>query len=431
MRPVTISLSPNTTKNDMRTVWKVLTSPLSWRKESILQQAAQEVTKLFPGKFAVLTSSGRQALYDILRAVNIGKGDEVIIQAFTCIAVPAPIMWVGATPIYADIKKGTYNVDVDDVRQKITSKTKAIIAQHTFGIPAAIEEVRAIAREHNIVLIEDCAHALGSIQGNQQVGTFGDVSILSFGRDKVISSVFGGAVITSNPSIMQKVLAFQKQRPFPPFYWVKQQLLHPLLFRLIIPSYFILSIGKLILVASQLFHLVSKAVADEERYGRRPVHIQYRFSPALAQLLITQIYELKGFRERRKEIVDSYTNVLREIQSSSNKSFVLPTIEAGADPVWLRFPLLVKDAKHMRNVARQTYDILLGDWYDAPLVPSNSAFDVFHYIEGSCPVAEKTAAHVVNLPTYPTMTNQQVERVITFLRDYFTHNQTVWKFENL
>ena len=120
----------------------------------------------------------------------IGEGDEVLVQAFTCVAVPNSVLWAQATPVYADID-ATLNIDPIDVEKKITNRTKAIIVQHTFGIPADMDALVALAKKHNILLIEDCAHSLGATYKGKKVGTFGDAAFFSFGRDKVVSSVFG------------------------------------------------------------------------------------------------------------------------------------------------------------------------------------------------------------------------------------------------
>ena len=135
-RPIAISLSPNTEREDVLHALKLLFLHSNWKNTNVRSRAAELLASRFPGHFITLTSSGRQALYDLLKSYSIGKGDEVILQAFTCIAVPEPIIWTGATPIYADIAKDSYSIDPKDLERKITSHTKAIIIQHTFGINA-------------------------------------------------------------------------------------------------------------------------------------------------------------------------------------------------------------------------------------------------------------------------------------------------------
>ncbi len=410
-RPIAISLSPNVHDDDVRLARHLLFVHSYWNDKGASARAAEKIAKMFPGHFVSLASSGRQALYDLLRSYDITKGDEVIIQAFTCIAVPEPIIWTGATPIYADIAEGTYSIDPEDVTKKITPRTKVIILQHTFGIPGPIQEIIAIAKEHNIIVIEDCAHALGATLDGKALGTFGDAAILSFGRDKCVSSVFGGAVLTKDKNRAHAMSSMQSSRSLPPKKWVAQQLFHVVFFSYILPIYFWHGLGKALLVGAQRLHFVSRAVAYEERLGKRPIHNQYSYSPALALLLLKQLEKFDAMNSRRREIVERYKKEL--------KGFSLPTERESTESLWLRFPLLVENAREILLDAR-SQGMLLGDWYDAPLVPGSSNFKNFSYTVGSCPKAEEAAKRIINLPTYPTLTDTQVTKVITFMNTYGT-----------
>ena len=410
-RPIAISLSPNTDNKDVARAWSVLFSRSLRENTDILSEVAHLISKKFDNRFVVLNSSGRQALYDLLRAYDIGLGDEVIIQAFTCIAVPEPILWVGAKPVYADVEQGSYSVDPQDILKKITSNTKAIIVQHTFGIPGPIEEIVSMAKEKNIIVIEDCAHAFGSTLNNKALGTFADASIISFGRDKCLSSVYGGACVVKNREQMEKLRALHNQRKQPPFMWTAQQLLHPILFSYIIPLYFTFGIGKALLVLFQKAGLLSRAVELQERSGRKPAHIEFQYSPALAQLLMLQLGKIDAMNARRKYIADRY------MQELSGSKAVLPTVPQSNQPSWLRFPILVKNQKQVMFMAREK-NILLGDWYDAVLVPKGSNLVEFRYAPDTCLSAEQLAQQVINLPTYPSLTDTQVSEIIALIKTY-------------
>ncbi|MEX1112813.1 MAG: aminotransferase class I/II-fold pyridoxal phosphate-dependent enzyme [Candidatus Andersenbacteria bacterium] len=421
-RPIAISLSPNTESDDIRQAHRVLWHPQTWKDTTIFAEVSSALSAWFGGVSVALTSSGRQALYDLLKATGIGQGDEVIIQAFTCIAVPEPILWAQATPVYADVIPYTYNLDPASVSERITEKTKAIIVQHTFGIPGPIQELQAIAREHNLLLIEDCAHALGGTYNNQPLGTFGDAAILSFGRDKALSSVFGGAVISRNQQLIHTIHKYAQDRRYPPSRWIIQQLLHPILFHILVSLYFTGGMGKVGLVLAQRLGLLSKAVATEERSGRRPDHFSYRYSPALAHLLHLQVHKLKRYTQRRRDIAQRYIDELKE-------TVTLPSVPEGGSPNWLRMPIGVKDTKKLRRLALQQ-EMMLGDWYDAPLVPSGSSLSTFKYMSGSCPNAEEAAKHVINLPTYPLLTDKQVDHVIELVKNQEASSVKAWNFEN-
>ena len=119
---------------------------------------------------------GRVALYAILKSIGIGQGDEVILPGFTCVVVPNAITYLGAKPVYIDIASVTFNIDPSKIEEKITEKTRAIIAQHTFGIPAEMDIIMEMAKKYNLYVIEDSCHAIGSKYKGKEIGTFGDAS---------------------------------------------------------------------------------------------------------------------------------------------------------------------------------------------------------------------------------------------------------------
>ena len=365
---ISASLSPNTESDDVLLALKTLFSPWTWQKG----EALSEVRRWFDDKIT-LFSSGRVALFAILKALEIGDGDEVIIQAFTCVAVPNSILWAGAKPIYADIDD-TYNIDPQDVEKKITKKSKAIILQHTFGIPADLPAISKIAKKHNILLIEDFAHSLG-------MKLSGDAAFFSFGRDKVISSVWGGGAVINSKIQMtnakRKLKEFEHSLPTPSYFWIVQQLLHPIAFSIILPLYDVI-IGKIILVLLQKLHLLSFPVYKQEKYGGKPNELFVKFPNALAILLLNQLNKLDRFNRERKEIARYYA-----------KEFSVPFYDNG---IYLRFPLEVEKKQFAIGV-------LMGNWYHNIIDPAGVDFDAVGYKRSSCPNAERVAARIINLPT--------------------------------
>lgn len=399
-RPIAISLSPNTDRADVMRAITTLASFLFHTDHDILSTVARMISKRFEGRFVILTTSGRQALYDILTVLNIGKGDEVIMQAFTCIAVAEPVLWVGAKPIYADVAEGVYTIDPADVEKKITPKTKAIIVQHTFGIPAPIEEIMRIAKQHNVPVIEDCAHAYGVLYNEKSLGTFADIAFFSFGRDKSLSSVYGGACVVKSRAHMERLRAIANKRKHAPLSWTAQQLLHPIIFSMAVPLYFVGGIGKALIVLCQKLGLLSKAVEAIEKQGRKPTHISYQYPAPLASLLYLQLKKIDAMNARRQEIAQQYHDAF-----------------GGPNGALLRFPMLVQNPGQLHMVARDQH-MLLGDWYNAVLVPATSNFAAFRYEFHSCPRAEALAASTINLPTYPSLSDTQVADVIRFIKKY-------------
>lgn len=366
------SLSPNTETEDVWQAVKMLCMPFQWKEGDSLKA----VEHWFLQKYntdVVLFNSGRSALLAILKAFDIGAGDEVIVQAFTCVAVPNSVRWTGATSVYSDIDE-TYNIDPKLFEQNITKKTKAIIVQHTFGKSADMKSILLIAKKYKLFVIEDFAHTMS-------LPMQGDAAFFSFGRDKVLSSVWGGAA-TINPKHQvpsTKIKKFHKTLPLPSAYWIFQQLLHPIMFAVILPMY-ALGLGKALLVMLQKLRLLSFPVYPEEKKGKQPLDFSTKYPNALASLLVKQLYKLDRYTNHRKAITKIY----------------------GGNGVYLRFPMLVEDPDTLR--AHLKYNgILIGNWYHNVVDPTGVDWEAIGYIRGSCPNAEEAAKHIINLPTRITV----------------------------
>ena len=148
---------------------------------------------------------GRVALYAILKSMGITTGDEIILPGFTCVVVANAILYLGARPVYVDIDPSTYNIDAEKIGEKITDKTKAIIAQHTFGIPADMNKITAIAKENSLYVIEDSCHAVGSRYMGREVGTFGDAAFFSSQWSKPLTTGLGGWAVINNGLLLQNM----------------------------------------------------------------------------------------------------------------------------------------------------------------------------------------------------------------------------------
>ncbi len=400
-RPITISLSPNTESDDVWLAFKTLFSPQIWKEGGAIEDVKQWFRNYFSVDSAVSFNSGRSALLAILKAFGIGEGDEVLVQAFTCVAVPNSVLWAGAKPVYVDIDE-TLNMDPIDVEKKITKKTKALIVQHTFGIPAQIDALTKVAKKHNLIVVEDCAHALGATYKGKKLGTLGDAAFFSFGRDKVVSSVFGGMAIINGKWQMAngKLKQYQETLLYPSYFWIFQQLFHPVAFSLILMSYNFL-IGKIFLVIFQKLRLLSFPVYPEEKKGKQPSDFPAKFPHALAILLIRQLKKLERYNENRKQVADFYRTQLQRRDAS-----LTPPV-SGA--IYLRFPLLSSKSTQIIQQARH-HGIYLGNWYHNVIDPTGVDYQAIGYMLGSCPKAEKTATQIVNLPTRITL--DQANKVI-------------------
>jgi len=404
----------------MRDVWqafRLLLTPHRWVHGSAVSRLEQQIAQDLGGGQAFGFDSGRSSWYAILQALDLQTGDEVLVQAFTCVVVPNPVIWSGATPVYVDILPDTLNMDPADLERKITGRSRVVLIQHTLGKPADMGAIMRIARKHNLIVIEDCAHSLGVQAENehgvmQKVGTFGRAAFFSFGRDKVISSVFGGMAFTADEALAERLGVYQKSLVYPKRRWIVQQLLHPILFSVILPLYFS-GIGKALLVLFQKLGLLSKAVYGCEKSGKCHPSMPKRLPNAQAELALSQYERLALFTARRQELAVMYREKLKDLPHAC----LLPA-QPGEVP--LRFQLMVEagiSTSHLRHCAQQ-HNILLGDWYSPAIAPGGVNYQNIHFKAFQTPRACEAADRVVNLPTYPKMLDDDIERVVAFLRDY-------------
>jgi len=409
-RPISISLSPNVEEDDLRLTFKTLLRPGNYINGENIKKAEKELKNYLNSQYCLSFNSGRSALMTILKSLNFSKGDEIIVQGFTCNATVNPILWNDLKPVFVDCNDN-FNLDKDKLKEKISSRTKAIIVQHTFGIPADIEVIQEICNENNLILIEDCAHSLGASYNGKKVGTFGDITFFSFSRDKVISSIYGGMATTNNSEIGKKLEKTYQEIEFPSSFWVFQQLIHPLLFEyLFLPLYDFLKIGKVLLIIAQQLRIVSKAVHYREKKGEKPSYFPTKLPNALATLALNQIRKIDKFNKHRKEIVKIYQ------KEFSNTEFEFPVLEKAKDPIYLRFPLIHFEAHQIITEAWDN-NLLIGDWYRSPVAPYDTKLEKVHYEKGSCPNAEELSFLTLNLPTHINISKKSAKKIAQFIKE--------------
>lgn len=404
-RPVTISLAPNTERADAWRALRLLASPWRWRHGPRARILERQLQEFFGISTVALITAGRWGLFLLLRALRLRPGDEVLLQAYTCVSVPGSALWAGLTPRYVDIHPTTLTMDPADLRRKLTPRSRVLLIQHTFGTPAHMAELLEVARLYNLVVIEDCAHTIGARYQGKLAGTFGDAAVLSFGRDKALSSVFGGALLVQRPERFPGLKKELDSLRDAPHSWIFQQLLHPALFVFLIrPLYFVWSIGKAVLVALQAAQVLSKALTSQEKRGGTPAVPLARLPEALANLALCQWDRLPVFNEQRRLLGRTYATLL------SRLNVVLPTAPSASDPVPLRYTIQAPNAEEIRREVRHAR-ILLGEWYEI-VAPKGTELGAVGYSRGSCPVAELVAGRSLNLPTNPTVSTEDARRVV-------------------
>ena len=386
---------------------RTLLTPSNWTDPAPASLLRVELEKYFSIPVYPL-NSGRSALYLLLKAADIGDEDEVLIQAYTCNAVPNPVIWTGAKPVYADVNLDTLNVDPRDLERKITARTKAIILQHTFGRPGPIEQIVDIAKERKILVIEDCAHSLGAEYKGKKLGTFGDAAILSFGREKVVSSLSGGAILVRSEKLikpLEKLIASLGYASFSSYF---REINNFFAWRLFIRKVFFSDFGESLINYLNRKDFFNVVTSSKELVGEKPDWYPKLFPGTFAKIALDELKNLDEVNEKRKKIARYYEKNLK------NRQFKLLKPHDG---VYLRFVVLHENPELIYLQARKRH-FWFGNWYNSPVYPSRVSCEKLYYTAGSCPSAEKAAAQTINLPNYQGMSEGEAEKVADFINQY-------------
>jgi len=403
MKTISISLSPNTEKDDVCLAFKELFSSKKIKGEHV-EKFENDFKNYFNFDFVFSLNSGRSCLLLILEALNIKKDDEIIVQGFTCNAVINPILKTNARPIYIDIDDAL-NIDISKIEKKITKKTKAIIVQHTFGMPGKIKEIKKICEKYDLFLIEDCAHALGAKYDNKYCGTFGDISFFSFGRDKVISSVYGGMIGINNLKLKEKVEKEYEKLKYPDRKWVNKQLMHPIIMNLfVLPLYNFFNVGKIILELSIRLKILSKSVSSPEYKGELPDYFPKRMPNSLAKLANNQFNKLDKFNNHRRKIAKYY------------KKNIGGVFDINDGAIYLKYPILVNGGDEIIKEFNK-FNIMLEDgWRKKVIAPPKTDLCKMNYTKGECKTAEEISNKILILPTHINITEDIAEKIVYLLK---------------
>jgi perosamine synthetase len=347
-------------------------------------------------RHAVSFAAGRVGLYGILRCLGIGAGDEVLVPVPTHIVVANAIRYTGARPIFVDCDLSNYNLDLEQAETRLTTRTRAMLVQHTFGIPVAMKDALAFADRHGLLLIEDCVHALGAVIQGKQVGTFGRAAFFSSEETKTISTTMGGIVTTSNDELAGALRAFQRSCEPTPASQAARYLLKLAVYHAVTePRAHVLTRAAYELGGSR--HPLPRPTEASELRGERPLHFTRRLSNGQAAVGLTQLAKLAANLDHRRRIAEVYQNLL------APHGFRLPAPPPTASPVYVRYPVWVKDRSVVQKATQARF--VLGTWFTSVLEESVDP-RYGDYLPGSCPRAEDAARHLINLPTHGRVTER-------------------------
>ncbi|MBP9751199.1 MAG: DegT/DnrJ/EryC1/StrS family aminotransferase [Candidatus Peribacteraceae bacterium] len=395
-----------------------LLMPHRWLDGPARAELEQEVGMSF-GAEAIGFGTGREGLLALLRALRIRPGEEVIVQGYTCVVVPNAVAAAGGTAVFADIDPGTLNLNLDEVRRLLSPRTRAIICQHTFGIPADTAGLRAICDEHQLALIEDCAHVLPDETGPTDVGGRGDFLLLSFGRDKAVSGVSGGMIVSRHKSLTQNLRAQQASARHLPRATVAKLLLYPLLYGAAKPIY--ANVGKALLAGAARLGLLPRIVSNEEKEGLMPPAVS-PLPNALAALALDQWRRRRDFNDHRRILTGLWLRAGREhgLFGTGRPDDPLPAGVREGLPLQ-KLPLFVPDAQGIRRALKQRNIHLDDGWTGCVICPDSVHLENTGYQWGQDPEAERRCQQILSLPTHPTMTEAQLDELLSVLAPLFLH----------
>mgnify|MGYP000839571255 FL=1 len=326
-------------------------------------------------KYAVAIANGTAALHAACYAAGVGEGDEVITTPITFAASSNCVLYCGGTPVFADINPETYNISSVDIERKITSKTKAIIAVHFTGQPCEMDQIHEIADKHNLIVIEDGAHALGAVYKGKRVGTLSDMTTFSFHPVKHITTGEGGMILTDNPKLYERLKLFRTHG------------------------------------ITREENLLTKNDGPWY-YEQRDLGFNYRITDIQCALGTSQMDRLPGFLEKRKKIAEQYNEAF-----AGNNQIQLPYQKEGCDNAWHLYVIRVKNGNR-KEVFEKLRAAGIGVNVHYIPVYQHPYYRSHGYAQVVCPNAEEYYKECISLPMYPDLKEEEQEYVIKKVLEY-------------
>jgi len=316
-------------------------------------------------KHCVGCGNGTDALEIILKALNIGPDDEVIVPALSWISTAESVNSAGAEPVFADIKESTFSIDPEKIEQLITKKTKAIMPVHLYGCPADMDEIMSIAKKHDLNVVEDCAQAHGAIYKGKKVGTFGIASAFSFFPTKNLGA-YGdaGAIVTDDPDILEKARRISNH-------------------------------GQL------------NQKHQHDFTGRNS-----RLDTMQAAVLEVKLRHLDSWNAKRIYLAGLYKERL-----SGLTDLILPVTSDGRTHVFHLFVIRTKKRETLIASLNKN-EIGWSIHYPYPL-PHLKAYKYKRHVIGDFPVSEKVCNEIISLPLYPELSEDQVDKICKTIIDSY------------
>lgn len=328
----------------------------------VVSDLEKEFAKYCGTKHAVGVASGTDAIHLALRAAGIKTGDEIITSPFTFVATIEAIVYCGATPVFADIEPKTFNIDVSKIEGKLSNKTKAILPVHLYGLAAEMDKIMAIAKKHNLKVIEDACQAFGAEYKGKKVGTIGDFGCFSFFPTKNLGGAGDGGLITCKSLIDYEL--------------IKKLRVH----------------------------------GSKNKYFHEYIGINSRLDAIQAAILDVKLAYVDNWNEKRREIASKYSKELSDFVRTPQRNDY-------AKHIYHQYAVLT-DRRDESLSRLQENGVAAGVYYPLPL-HLQDCFKYLNYAQGDFPITEEVSKQILSLPIYPEMTGAQIDYVIKSMKSFF------------
>lgn len=383
------------------------------KKGSDVRRLEEALSKKFEVSYVAAVPMARVGIYLTLKYL-IKPGQGVIMSPYTVADIVNMVICAGGVPVFCDIEQKSCNIDPDKIEKLIDERIGAVLITHLHGVKAAAHEILKICHKHNLPLIEDAAQSFGGREDKKRLGTIGEAGIYSFGMYKNINSWYGGAVVSKNKDLIDKIKSELERYDFQNIGFMAKRILkglltdiltQPLIFKPI--TFWIFRFGFLYDIS--WINQRVEIELDAKRRDVTPAHYLARLTPFQARLALCQLDRIDPESEVRIQKAAFYHQGLQDIPN-----LVLPAKGNNLSDIYTVFPIQYRDRKKLlkwlmfnkRDVAAQH----LKNCADLP------AFSAFYR---DCPVARKTANEVIVLPTYPRYPISEVQKNIEAIRAYF------------
>ena len=360
-------------EDDIRAVCEVLRSDYLTTGPKIAE-FEQTTAEYVGSRYAAAVSNGTAALHTACMAAGISPGDEVITTPVTFAASANCILYCGGKPVFADIDARTYNIDPADIRRKVTPKTKAIIAVHLAGQPCDMDEIHKIAVEHNLVVIEDAAHALGALYKGKKIGSLSDLTTFSFHPVKPVTTGEGGMVMTDDEDLYKRLCLLRS-------------------------------------------HGIEKEASGLENqdgmwyYEQQMLGYNYRLSDIQCALGLSQMQKLDSFIKMRKRLAQRYDEAFADCED-----LIIPYQLEGTQSGWHLYIIQVLHHDR-RSIFQRLREKGIGVNVHYIPVYRHTYYRKHGYADVYCENAEKLYRNMLSLPIYPLLTLKEQDRVIDCVKE--------------